>query len=341
MMIEKIIIGPVRYNGLYGYINPEGAFVIKPEFQELGIHSEGMISFKMGNRIGFLNMDGELVIPPRFELRQHLEIMPIFKNGLAAVSFNGRIGYIYKSGDWKIPPSWGWGWNFNGDYALVELEKGYFVIDRSGNIITRFNVYDIPSDPYWISDWECFRCLFKVGNRIYQGCININGKIVFPPKYYYLTNFYEGIAAFSESEDGDIYGLIELSGKIIKEPQFLFVSNFSEGLAAANRKFGNHIDGGIRGYINNLGEWVIEPRFSYAYDFSGGLACVGIGEKRNKYYEIINKPAFGFINRSGEFVIEPIYSSANHLSGGYVMVEKDNKSFIFDNNGKLIWEGAQ
>lgn len=94
------IIGPVKCNGRFGYLIPDGNFAVEPVFEELGAYSEGLISFREGDRIGFLNNDGSVRIP--LDFKKSGESMPVFKSGLAAMRSSGKAGYIDKNGRWQI-----------------------------------------------------------------------------------------------------------------------------------------------------------------------------------------------------------------------------------------------
>ncbi|WP_318502358.1 WG repeat-containing protein [Bacillus sp. T3] len=125
----------------YGYLNSKGKIIIPPQyefandfhggkalvrindrtfalidmngkqlqtfpFEQMGVQSEGLVSFKKTNneKTGYVNESGEIMIPPRFS-----NAMP-FENSRAVVNtsedIRNQYGLIYKSGEFVIPPNY-------------------------------------------------------------------------------------------------------------------------------------------------------------------------------------------------------------------------------------------
>ena len=326
------LIGPVRREGRYGYITTSGDFAIEPKYEFLDSISEGLIIFLVEHKIGFLNTDGSIKIPARFESAG--QTFP-FKSGLACVSCNGKQGYIDTEGNWVIQPTWHEGWNFLDQMAIVHGDNGYCVIDKRGGIVTNLNVYEVSYWPDWVKDWNCFRCLFKDGTPDFaHGCVNWRGEIVFAPVHSELTEFYEGIAGFRDGEQApdERWGLVTFSGDIVREPQFFDLKEFYEGLAAAARDMTPRGKTKGRGYIDVKGNWQIEPIFNCAKPFSDGLACVSKNQPVNRY---------GFIDRAGELVIPLIYSSPANFIEGYAIVEMGDEVHVINKQGSAIYRGPR
>ncbi|HEX7578228.1 MAG TPA: WG repeat-containing protein, partial [Verrucomicrobiae bacterium] len=57
---------PFGGGGRYGYINPEGKFIINPQFDDAGPFSGGLAAVKMGHW-GFVDKTGKVVINPQFD----------------------------------------------------------------------------------------------------------------------------------------------------------------------------------------------------------------------------------------------------------------------------------
>jgi hypothetical protein len=339
-MTEPTLIGPVRHHGCDGYLKPNGAFVIVPEYSCLGDLSEDRICFLTKRSIGFLDVRGEVVIPPNFDT---CEWLPVFKGGLAAVKHNGRMGYINLAGEWQIEPTWCFCWDFNGAYSLVESEAGYFVINRSGDKISKLNAFEIQRISNWIGDWHCIRCVFyEKGKGYTEGCLNWRGEVVFAPDHEELTDFCDGVAGYTDMEANldALWGLVDFSGRILKPPQFYGLQSFSEGLAAAGKELAVTQWVDRYGYINGKGDWVVAPEFTDADMFCGGLACVGVGKKKNRYGEVTQDARYGFIDKIGRMVIEPSYSKPGKFVRGFATMQRESQSFVIDKQGTIIWEGA-
>lgn len=102
----------------------------------------GRIHFTMDGKTGFLNRDGELVIP--FEFYSALP----FSDGLAKVSLqkppihyndpewqNVRYGYIDVNGDFSIPPHFRSACSFSDGLAKVEIKNKYCFINTNGDVV--------------------------------------------------------------------------------------------------------------------------------------------------------------------------------------------------------------
>ena len=94
----------MKTGALYGYINPKGENVISPHinnvpfFHNVRNFSEGLASVLIGDKEGFINRAGEIVIEPQFD-----NALP-FLGGLAQVKIGGKYGFINQAGEFVINP---------------------------------------------------------------------------------------------------------------------------------------------------------------------------------------------------------------------------------------------
>ena len=73
-------------NGLWGFLDPEGKWVISPKFERAGVFRNGLAPVREpGGKWGFLRPDGSWGIEPKFSRVQG------FSDGLAAVSETGEV----------------------------------------------------------------------------------------------------------------------------------------------------------------------------------------------------------------------------------------------------------
>ncbi|MEO0583612.1 MAG: WG repeat-containing protein [Bacteroidota bacterium] len=122
----------------YGYINPQGELVIKPQFLEARDFSEERAAVRQvtedGERKwGFIDTLGNSVISYQYD-----EVSQ-FSEGLCAVEKVGKWGYINLSGEVVIPFSFDAAENFSegSTYVIMENEQGEeveFLLDKEGNI---------------------------------------------------------------------------------------------------------------------------------------------------------------------------------------------------------------
>lgn len=111
--------GGSRYFVRIGYIDKTGGFVLDlpREFWTVGEFRGGLatvgVATPKGNRYGYINRKGEVVISPRFEQAEP------FSEGLAQVMQKGKWGYIDTSGEYVIPPRFDDADTFRDGTALV------------------------------------------------------------------------------------------------------------------------------------------------------------------------------------------------------------------------------
>ena len=86
-------------NNLWGYVDEEGKWVIKPKFREAHYFIEGFASVTLDYlSYGFIKPDGSWLVKPKFE-----EVY-CFSEGFAKVQLNGKWGYIKSDGKWLVKP---------------------------------------------------------------------------------------------------------------------------------------------------------------------------------------------------------------------------------------------
>lgn len=153
----------VKIKKKWGYIDRDGKFVIKPQFDDASNFSEGLAAVQLGCYYGFINKHGKLVIPATFESAWK------FSNGLAPISVKKASspglryklnekwiqscgfrygstpqGYIDKTGKIVIEPKFGRAFLFTDGVAQVSFgeppdvigaigKRGY--IDKTGRYI--------------------------------------------------------------------------------------------------------------------------------------------------------------------------------------------------------------
>ena len=135
--------------GKTGYVDPTGAWIVKPQFVD-GYYFRGGLAAVIAEttgtkRIGFIDHGGMLVIPYKFPALGGL--YPLFSEGRAAMPAAGttqaaldrdtaRWGYIDARGNWAIPANYDGGAEaFDGGLAHVRLGRQERYIDRDGRTV--------------------------------------------------------------------------------------------------------------------------------------------------------------------------------------------------------------
>jgi len=170
--------------------------VIAPKFDEAGYFQKGLAKIKIGDKYGYIDKTGKVVVPFKSEEADSIKLRP--------AKVGAEYGYVDKTGNTVIPPQFREASEFYEGLAKVEISYNY-KSDYSG-------IY--------------------IGKIVY---IDKTGKIVIPPRFdrYYgdkkdIGNFHEGLASVNID---DKWGYIDKTGKIVIPLQFNEVGNFHEGLA--------------------------------------------------------------------------------------------------------------
>ena len=247
-------------------VNRDGLILHAPKGCSIAFYSvpkEGLVAIldEKEDRDGYMNLDGEIVIPPRY-----LDAFP-----------------------------------FEGNYAVVEdpegWETGYwFYIDRQGN-----QVPGVTARPEGNGGTEFVNGITSVFVDGKPGAMDEKGNVVFVmegEELFWLWNFMDnGLAWYMEwhPEAGSgwyeqqFYGLADAEGNRVTGSVFQCVaeegSPFSEGLAAVSRPDMGLDPAADMGYIDETGNWAIEPRFYSAGKFENGLAFVTYKDGRCGYVD--------------------------------------------------------
>lgn len=196
----------------------------------------------------------------------------------------------------------------------------------------------------------------KQGENKKWGYVNVEGRLVIPLKYDYVSNFNGGFATARLDDkfyiinkngnetlinDPDItevkeitenlapfrrkdksMGFVDTKGAVVIKGQFYQVGYFRSGLAWV-KSFNGFI-----GYINAKGEYVIKPRFSAAKDFDeiSGLARVKINDK------------WCYVNRLDEIVTFNISEITNDFSEGLCKGRSGYFFGFYNNLGEWVIE---
>jgi rRNA maturation protein Nop10/predicted DNA-binding WGR domain protein len=280
---------------------------------------------------GFINLKGEIIIPPRFDYcssygEYRFGGQDFAKNGLLIVDDNGKFGYMNTRGEMVIPARFphAEGFTANG-LAVVKEENGKFgYINAKGEmeIPARFEEADSfgRNGLAFVEDDEGWGFINDRGEKVIK-----TRRGFWSPKMTFAAN---GLAA--EQVDPKTWKYVTATGESAFPGEFWDAGVFADnGLAAVSVVETDPKDGAVllssafrMGFINSKGEMAIPMRFREAYDFSNnGLAAVLENEGGN----------YGYINAQGEMVIPAKFTDArtfadNGLAAVAVKVEGEEWS---------------
>jgi hypothetical protein len=206
-------------------------------------------------------------------------------------------GYINEKGDWAVPPRPGKCFEFSSGLAVVLPlgSKQYGFIDSNGQPLSTsvgaFKLKEIFG--FGVKGYNYGMVAVKVGDR--WGFLNTEGKLVIPPKYEDVSEWYEGNAAAMTGEKWFVLNAdgseTPVSASGVKD-----VKHFSEGLApfyTLDKK---------AGFVDTKGQVAIQPKFQSVGYFYGGLAWAKLPEGK-----------VGYINKTGDWVIQPQFEAAKEF----------------------------
>jgi|AGTN01.1.fsa_nt_gi hypothetical protein len=287
----------VKDNERFGFINLDGEIVVPCVYDDAEPFAEGMAAVCTSERWGFVNSEGELKIEPQFDLVMY------FSEGLAAVVLNEKVGYVNKDGCFIIEPAYQEAARFSCGVALVN-DCDY--VDCNGEVV-------------FSTDWNPDRSKFPFQHRLFVESVPINTwnnptskhriivgrkprlQRIDSGKWYHSTvrSFSENVAVAGR---GDRCGYIDLEGTFCIDPVFDYALPFSEGRALV------YVDG-LFGYIDRSGQYIARPQFERAYGFSDGYACA-----------LFPNGKYGYLDMDGNVAIKPQFSPAKSFVDGLARV---------------------
>lgn len=325
--------------------------------QNDALFNYGLACVKVGDKWGFINQQGEMVIEPQFDSRGK------FYQGVFAVNKDGKYGFIDTTGQWVTELKEGYASFFTEGYCVVRLvetnDQGEVVsgrmvlIDDTGEIsmelpenaqcwpvrdgmVPVFSqegiavytprgelLFEIEGATGFNGDESTYAVFYEglmtVEKNEKWGAVNTKGEWVIEPQYDSMGWFENGVC---KAKVGDYYGYVDTTGAWVTEPQFIEnYDDFSEDLVGAETDT-------QAGYIDNQGNWkIVLPQYEWVIlgEFNQGVAAVGTDK------------GYGIMGKDGRWVLEPCYEHIGWFRCGVAPVETVWKSHGFINTeGQLI-----
>jgi WG repeat protein len=202
-------LAAIKVGEKWGYIDNGGRLVIDPQFEQARPFQDGVGAVKRGRRWGFVDRAGVMVISPLFDK------VGAFSNGLAVVKVGQRFGYLDKTGKLVITPQFADAGYFSDSLAPVQLGDKWGYIDRRGNVVI---------SPKFAEAWEFSEGLAPVEVDGSWGYIDRLGKMIVSPRFYLADQFRNGLARVhlhGERWRWDRQGWIDRAGKYVWAPTIL------------------------------------------------------------------------------------------------------------------------
>lgn len=358
-IMGKSSVGDIRsVHVFYGLFDLKGKVIIPPQYDNLEWINKDLIIISKNDKQAFYTSKGRPLTDFNYA-RSWIK----FNNGLSTIIADGKCGYIDQSVKEVTPISFQVCHPFYDNYALVEVNNQYGLINKSGKqkIFFKYNFVRnyfsgtaiARSNNKWILVDTMSKELTQPYNdiiRAYDGVIAVkkNSKwAIIDNTGKLLTDFIFDEVKIVENDDLHItsfwlqpfkfdqgyllvmnnnkWGIANKEGRLIIKTEYDAVSSFKKGIA----------------YVKKDKKWAIADSignfktvFQYDYlqsDFYG----FNILEKYNVI--VFGKGQLsGFINPFGKEIIPPTYNEIKPADDGYFLVVLDKKWGIIDSNGKEI-----
>ncbi len=290
---------PIKYDGI-GVYKPQGnnyPFKDIPCDDLEDLVREGLIAIKVGDKYGFVDKSGKVVISPKYDA-----VIP-FVGGIAAVKRDEKWGFVDKTGKEIVPPTY--------EYPVIDydnLKMGYLpVVKKARKYSTPFGgEYD------FLVHVDSNLFLAKKGGK--WGLIDKKNREVLSFKYDDLSHLHKDLFVYLE---GDKYGVISLKRGVIVQPRYDKIFYAGEGIIGLvlNNKVG---------FMDTLGNVIFQPKYdSLASGFMNGFALM---YNKGKPYILSKDRKEVEIKYSGWLV---------HLGGGVLLHLPDRIYEIFEINKVL------
>ena len=226
------------------YWNGDGHYYGKYDWRDDFIFN-GLIKVKLDGKYGFINKDGEEIIPCKYEDADN------FPDGLVKVKSAEGCGFVNENGEEIISCKYEDADAFSDGLAKVKSAEGWGFVNENGEEIISCKYEDAGA----FSDG-----LARVKSAEGWGFVNKNGEEIISCKYEDADDFFDGLARV-QSKEG--WGFVNKEGEEIIPCKYEDAYAFEGGLSLVKSKEGY-------GFINNDGEEIIPCKYEDAHGFLFG-----------------------------------------------------------------------
>ncbi|HET8540318.1 MAG TPA: WG repeat-containing protein [Anaeromyxobacter sp.] len=321
---------PVLERGKWGYIDRTGRVVISPRFDAAGRFSDGLAPVALGDRKGWADATGELVLVPEYAPAEAGALHRRFSDGLAVVRDGTKLGYVDRRGRLAIPARFHSAEDFSEGLALTCDAAGCGYVDKTGRGVI---------GPGFLGGGPFRKGLAAVW--VGKGDMGSQRWRLHDRERGWLPGDFEGAGNLADDRlpvkwQGR-WGFVDRAGRGVVRPQFAWASDFSEGLAPVAQTVWSC------GYLDREGKIVIPTRLRACGPFSSGLARVDLSAAN----EDAKKQKLAFVDRAGRVVIDgaaakPPFEEAEDFADGLAAVHASGASGAsrlgyVDTTGRYVW----
>lgn len=246
-------LGVYAVGGRRGYINVKNGEIIinakTNDYEKAWVFSDGLAAVMKDGKVGFINVDNELVIPFQFDYSSNRwgDTGYLFHDGYCVMTNkDGKMGLIDINGSWIVDAEYDEVWNAHktGDRIVVNDGK-HGVLDSCGNVV-------YPTEYFYIDIWEDGFVLTKDGRKWQE---DYEGNIV-NPFVIDGVNCYMKYPVSYSNENGVEYALSDYAEYFV---------NRNSGIM--NRITGRPITPALFEDVNMISDKLFEVQDAETYDW--------------------------------------------------------------------------
>ena len=331
----------VRSNYKWGYINSKGKLVIPIKYESAGPFRDGYAPVLLNEDAGFIDKKGKEMIPAVYDLvryrcegnkstpfprirtlgavvhdrvrgihMDHVHRAAIYDPNKAIINAKGEnVSLLYREAEW-----------FSDNLIQVKEADNWGLMDCSGNIVVPCRFSGIAK--YKNPDSLGIELVQVSTHNRKTGILDINGNVVFAPKYDQIGNFYS--TGFARVVLNGKIQWIDIEGNIyIQKDNYVVQFLMENGMAIVSK--GDRTEWGV---VDKNGEIIIPleyDRITYIPD---------------KWFKIQKNKKKGIFTLEGEKIL-PVNCTHSDYNPGWgkhrlQLVIKDKKWGVYSRNWEQI-----
>lgn len=299
--------------GLWGYIDPTGAFAIPPQYERCEPFTpDGLASIKVDDAYAFIGPNGERLATRvgNFSLMSVLGFGVVgFEEGLVPVDVGG-LGFMDTKGELVIPARYSWVSSFDDGLAAARGPDGFVVLDPKGN-----ETPVVAGDLVELRRFSEGMAPFRTKKKRF-GFIDRSGRVAIEPRFRQVGHFSEGVA-WARNDDKRV-GYIDPAGNWVVQPIYQAAEPHSDGLGRVRNAEGAWL------FVTTDGKEVLPPRVDALKDFTDGLARARSGSR------------WGLIDTSMQWVVQPRFERLRPFQNGYASAMVGEQWGVIDARGEWV-----
>ncbi len=300
--------------GKSALLRADGTEVIPMIYDGLQLESSGIISAKLGQNMGYLDITGKVIVPFEVSYGEVKQDIIFAKNRLTS-----KWGAFDNKGKVLLP------------YAFDELSTGDIMLHIIGKKNGKFRYFTLEGKPMHDTEWE-FASYYQNGRAVVgmggkYGFIDTEGKVVVPLQYRYADNFagygdklYAYVIRDKAMELIDQFGNpLPYRGNIASYHSFSVkkyawyesATRIETPFDSGEYPYAGYIFAQVRatkktGLLNILGEWVLPPEYDQILASSNG---VSLTEQNTALAFVQQQGKWGIVGFLGQILVPPTYDT--------------------------------